>query len=96
MGKTTAFDAADYLDNDEMLVEYLNQPLASGDTDLLFVANCCVANALDKAQVTRDWGIGGECLIKDLTDGAKPAFFGKVFNLPQAVGVQMYGHARVY
>ena len=38
MGKTTAFDAADYLDSEEMMAEYLNQALASGDTDLLLAA----------------------------------------------------------
>lgn len=89
MGKTTTFEAADYLDSEEMMAEYLNQALASGDTDLLLAAIGDVAKARGMAQVARDAGLGRESLYKALTVGAKPRFE-TVFKVLQALGVRMY------
>lgn len=89
MGKTTRFEAADYLDSEEMMAEYLNQALASGDTDLLLAAIGDVAKARGMAQVARDAGLGRESLYKALTVGAKPRF-DTVFKVLQALGVRMY------
>lgn len=89
MSKTTTFEAADYLDSEEMMAEYLNQALASGDTDLLLAAIGDVAKARGMAQVARDAGLGRESLYKALTAGAKPRF-DTVFKVLQALGVRMY------
>ena len=89
MKKTTEFDAAAYLDSEEMMAEYLNQALASGDTDLLLAAIGDVAKARGMAQVARDAGLGRESLYKALTAGAKPRF-DTVFKVLQALGVRMY------
>ena len=94
MGKTTAFDAADYLDSEDMMAEYLNQALASGDTDLLLAAIGDVAKARGMAQVARDAGLGRESLYKALTAGAKPRF-DTVFKVLQALGVRMYAQPQV-
>lgn len=72
MGKTIEFDAADFLDSEEMITEYLNQALASGDTDLLLAAIGDVAKARGMALVSRDSGLGRESLYKALTARAKP------------------------
>lgn len=95
MGKTTAFDAADYLDSEEMMAEYLNQALASGDTDLLLAAIGDVAKARGMAQVARDAGLGRESLYKALTAGAKPRF-DTVFKVLQALGVRMYAQPQTH
>ena len=95
MGKTTAFDAADYLDSEDMMAEYLNQALASGDTDLLLAAIGDVAKARGMAQVARDAGLGRESLYKALTVGAKPRF-DTVFKVLQALGVRMYAHPQAH
>lgn len=92
MGKTTAFDAADYLESEDMMAEYLNQALASGDTDLLLAAIGDVARARGMAQVARDAGLGRESLYKALTAGAKPRF-DTVFKVLQALGVRMQAQA---
>lgn len=91
MGKTTEFDAASYLDSEEMVAEYLNQALASGDTDLLLLAIGDVARARGMAQIARDSGLGRESLYKALAVGAKPRF-DTVFKVLQALGVQMHAH----
>lgn len=95
MGKTTAFDAADYLDSEDMMAEYLNQALASGDTDLLLAAIGDVAKARGMAQVARDAGLGRESLYKALTAGAKPRF-DTVFKVLQALGVRMYAQPQAH
>lgn len=88
MGKTTEFDAANYLDSEEMIAEYLNQALASDDMDLLLVAIGDVARARGMAQIARDSGLGRESLYKALAAGAKPRF-DTVFKVLRALGVQM-------
>lgn len=88
MGKTTEFDAVGYLDSEEMIAEYLNQALASGDTDLLLSAIGDVAKARGMAQIARDTGLGRESLYKAFAVGAKPRF-DTVLRVLRALGVEM-------
>ena len=88
MVKTRDFDVADYLDSEDMVAEYLNQALASGDTDLLLAAIGDVARARGMAQVAHDAGLGRESLYKALTVGAKPRF-DTIFKVLHALGVRM-------
>ena len=91
MVKTTEFDAASYLDSEEMIAEYLNQALASGDTDLLLSAIGDVAKARGMAQISRDTGLGRESLYKVFAAGAKPRF-DTVLKVLRALGVQMHAY----
>lgn len=91
MSKTTEFDPANYLDSDEVIAEYLNLALASGDTDLLLTAIGDVAKAKGMARIAHDSGLGRESLYKALSAGAKPRF-DTVFKVLQALGVQMQAH----
>jgi probable addiction module antidote protein len=93
MGKTTEFDAASYLDSEEMIAEYLNQALASGDTDLLLTAIGDVAKARGMAQIARDTGLGRESLYKAFAVGAKPRFE-TILKVLTALGVQMRANPR--
>lgn len=89
MVKTTAFDAAMYLDSEEMIAHYLNQALASGDTNLLLSAIGDVAKARGMAKIAQDTGLGRESLYKAFSEGAKPRF-DTVLKVLQALGVQIY------
>ncbi len=91
MGKTTEFDAAHYLDNAEVITQYLNLALASGDTDLLLSAIAEVVKAKGMAQTAQDTGLGRESLYKALSAGAKPRF-DTVLKVLKALGVQMQAH----
>ncbi len=91
MGKTMPFDAASHLDSEQMVAEYLNLALASGDTDLLLAAIGDVARARGMARIAQDSGLGRESLYKALAVGAKPRF-DTVFKVLQALGVQMQAH----
>jgi len=88
MKKPVPFDAADYLDSDEVIAEYLNVALASEHPELLLQALADVAKARGMAQLARDTGLGRESLYKALAPGAKPRF-DTVLKLMRALGVEL-------
>jgi probable addiction module antidote protein len=95
MRKTTEFDATKYLDSAEMIVEYLNQALASGDTELLLLAIGDAAKAIGMAQIARDTGLGRESLYKAFAVGAKPRF-DTVLKVLRALGVEMHAYPQAH
>lgn len=89
MKKPTVFDAADYLDSDEVIAEYLNVALASEHPDLFLQAIADVAKARGMAKLAKDTGLGRESLYKALAPGAKPRY-DTVLKLIRALGVEMH------
>jgi len=88
MTKPVVFDAADYLDNEEVIAEYLNVALSSEDPDLFLQAIADVAKARGMAQVAKETGLGRESLYKALAPGAKPRY-DTVLKLIRALGVEL-------
>jgi len=74
MSKLTTFDIAQYLDNKEMIAEYLSQVLADGDMEELLEAIGNIAKAKGISQIAQDTGLGRESLYKTFQAGAKPRF----------------------
>ncbi len=74
--KTTfaTFDAADYLDNDAVIAEYLSAAVEDADPDVFIAALSDVAKARGMAQVAKGSGLGRESLYKALSTGAHPRF----------------------
>ena len=70
----STFDAADYLDNEVVIAEYLSQAAQDENPDVLLLALADVAKARGMAQVAKDSGLGRESLYKALAPGAKPRF----------------------
>lgn len=68
------FDAAQYLDDDEVIVAYLSEILADGDMDELLEALGEIARAKGMSKLAEDTGLGRESLYKALAKGAKPRF----------------------
>jgi probable addiction module antidote protein/putative addiction module killer protein len=66
--------AADYLDDEETIAEYLTAAAEDGNTDALLLALANVAKARGMAQVARDAGLGRESLYKALAPGSHPRF----------------------
>jgi len=89
MKKPVVFDAADYLDSEEVIAEYLNVALASEDPDLFLQAIADVAKARGMAQVAKETGLGRESLYKALAPGAKPRY-DTVLKLIRALGVELH------
>ena len=88
MKKPVVFDAADYLDSEEVIAEYLNVALASERPDLFLQAIADVAKARGMAQLAKDTGLGRESLYKALAPGAKPRY-DTVLKLIRALGVEL-------
>jgi probable addiction module antidote protein len=68
------FDAADYLDNDRIIAEYLSAAVEDADPNVFLAALGDVARARGMAQVAKDAGLGRESLYKALSVGAHPRF----------------------
>ena len=74
MKNIAAFDAADYLDNDVVIAEYLNAALEDENPNVFLQAIADVAKARGMSQLAKDTGLGRESLYKALAPGAKPRY----------------------
>ena len=88
MVKFSTFDAADYLDNEESIAEYLTAALEDTNPDVFLTAVRDVARARGMAQLAKDAGLGRESLYKALTPGAKPRY-DTMLKLLHALGVKL-------
>ncbi len=88
MIKTATFDAADYLNDQETIAEYLTAALEDPNPDVFLAAVRDVARARGMAQLAKDAGLGRESLYKALTPGAKPRY-DTVLKLLHALGVKI-------
>ena len=70
----TNFDVSQYLDDKEVIAEYLSQVLADGDMDEILTAIGNVAKAKGMTQIAQETGLGRESLYKSFNAGAKPKF----------------------
>jgi probable addiction module antidote protein len=68
------FDAADYLDNDAVIAEYLSACIEDPNPDVFFAALGDVARARGMAKVAQESGLGRESLYKALASGAHPRY----------------------
>lgn len=89
MKKIAPFDAADYLDNDEVIAEYLNAALEDPNPDVFLIAVADVAKARGITQLALDTGLGRESLYKALAPGAKPRY-DTILKVMRALGMQLH------
>lgn len=88
MNKIKPFDAADYLDSEEVISEYLNVALDDPNPDVFLMAISDVAKARGMSRLAKDAGLGRESLYKALAPGAKPRYE-TVIKLLRALGVEL-------
>ena len=74
MTKFSPFDVVDYLDNEELIAEYLTAALQENNPDIFLAAIADVAKARGIAQLAKDSGLARESLYKALRPGSKPRF----------------------
>lgn len=72
--RTTPFDPAEYLDDEQTIVAYLNEVLAEGDPSAVVAALGTVARARGMAELARSTGLGRESLYKALSNDGNPSF----------------------
>lgn len=88
MKKLKPFDAADYLDNEIVIAEYLNAALEDENPDVFLIAISDVAKARGMSKLAKDAGLGRESLYKALAPGAKPRY-DTIIKLLKALGVDL-------
>jgi probable addiction module antidote protein len=88
--KTTyaPFDAADYLDNDVVIAEYLTAAAEDPNPEVFLAALGDVAKAKGMAQIAKDAGLGRESLYKTFGAGAHPRYE-TVSAVLRALGVKL-------
>lgn len=86
--ETSRFDIADYLDNKEMIAEYLNEVIEQGDDSDMIIAIGNIAKAIGMTKIAEKTGLSRPSLYKALSVGAKPQF-STVMKVLKAVGGQV-------
>jgi len=86
--ETSKFDIADYLNNKEMIAEYLNVVLEEGDDTEIVSAIGHIAKAIGMTKIAEETGMSRPSLYKALSEGAKPQF-STIMKVLKAVGGQI-------
>lgn len=88
MDKISKFDAADYLDSDEIIAEYLTAALEDENPDVFLAAIGDVAKARGMSAIAQSSGLGRESLYKALAPGAKPRY-DTILKVLRSLGVKL-------
>ncbi|MDH5382820.1 MAG: putative addiction module antidote protein [Cyclobacteriaceae bacterium] len=72
--KTSKFEISEYLDNEEMIKEYLNVVLEEGTSEEIVVALGHVAKAKGMTEIAKITGMSRASLYKSLSEGSHPQF----------------------
>jgi probable addiction module antidote protein len=72
--KESKFDIAEYLDDEEMITEYLNTVLEDGNSKEIQVALGHIAKAIGMSKIAEQTGMSRPSLYKALAENAKPQF----------------------
>ena len=86
--ETSKFDIADYLNNKEMIAEYLNVVLEEEDDTEIVSAIGHIAKAIGMTKIAEETGMSRPSLYKALSEGAKPQF-STIMKVLKAVGGQI-------
>jgi probable addiction module antidote protein len=92
MSKIAKFDAAEYLDSEEVIAEYLNAALEDEDPNIFLTAIGDIAKARGMTDLAKEAGLGRESLYKALAPGAKPRY-DTVLKVIRALGVELHAVA---
>ena len=88
MDTFTKFDAADYLDSEEAITEYLTAALEHENPDVFLAALADVAKVRGISAIAQRSGLGRESLYKALAPGAKPRY-DTILKVLHSLGVKL-------
>jgi probable addiction module antidote protein len=88
MAKFAKFDAADYLDSEETIAEFLTAALEDENPEVFLAAISAVAKVRGIAAIASSAGLGRESLYKALAPGAKPRY-DTVMKVLHGLGVKL-------
>ena len=82
------FDAAEFLDNENVIAEYLSEVFANGTDAEIKRALSDVARARNMTEIAKKMGVSRPSLYKSLSDDTRTEF-GTIRSFLNAIGVQM-------
>lgn len=82
------FDAAEFLDNEKVIAEYLSEVFANGTDAEVKRALSDVARARNMTEIAKKMGVSRPSLYKSLSDDTHTEF-GTIRKFLDAIGVQM-------
>jgi probable addiction module antidote protein len=85
---TSKFDISDYLDDDEMVREYMDAILEEGDTGEILTALGHVAKSIGMSKIAEQTGLSRPSLYKALAEDSKPQF-GTILKVIRAIGCNL-------
>ncbi len=88
MNEVTEFDSSAFLDDEEVIAEYLNAALEDENPDVFLVAVGNVAKARGMTAIAQNTGLGRESLYKAMSPGAKPRY-DTVLKVLHSLGVKV-------
>lgn len=88
MVQITEFDPSAFLDNDEVVAEYLTAALENGNPEVFLAAVGHVAKAKGMTAIAKDTELGRESLYKAFAPGAKPRY-DTVLKVLHSLGVKL-------
>ena len=88
MNAVTEFDSSAFLDDEEVIAEYLNAALEDENPDVFLVAVGNVAKARGMTAIAQNTGLGRESLYKAMSPGAKPRY-DTVLKVLHSLGVKV-------
>ena len=87
--RTRPWDAADFLENEEEIVAYLEAAFEDGDPQLIAAALGDIARSQGMAKVALKSGLSRESLYKALSPEGNPGF-ATVLKVVQALGLRLH------
>ncbi len=88
MNAATEFDPSEFLDDEEVIAEYLNAALEDDNPDVFLAAVGNVAKARGMTAIAQNTGLGRESLYKAIAPGAKPRY-DTVLKVLHSLGVKV-------
>jgi probable addiction module antidote protein len=88
MNLLSPFEAADYLDSEETIAEFLSASMEDPNPDVFLMALRDVAKARGMADLAKATGLGRESLYKALAPGAKPRYE-TILRVMQGLGITL-------
>jgi probable addiction module antidote protein len=88
MVRVTEFDPSAFLDDDEVVAEYLTAALEDDNPDVFLAAVGHVAKARGMSAIAERAGLGRESLYKAFAPGAKPRY-DTVLKVLHSLGVRL-------
>ncbi len=88
MVKVTEFDPSAFLDDENVIAEYLTAALQDDNPDVFLAAVGNVAKARGMSAIAEKTGLGRESLYKAIAPGAKPRY-DTVLKVLHSLGVKL-------